>query len=109
MKELIYMLLIMLVILILGFRDTIKAWFEKPPKNYSEKESVAGIKHWVPVKRKPKPRKYPSHDGDIIDEWVDSLECSEVFLNGNKIYVMDQDDILQLKKLIQFKYGYIID
>lgn len=108
MKEIIYIAIIWLGAIVLIYKDKIKEWFQTSPKNYAEKESITGVKHWVPIKPKA-PKKYPTPNDDIIDEWVDSLECSEVMVNGKKIYVMDQDDILQLKKVIVFKYGFLIE
>ncbi len=110
MKEFIYLGIVVLVILAITAFEKVKNYFKPKNENYFLKQSVIGITYWVPVK-KGIPRKawyYPSPELDFIDEWVNSLECSEVVVSGKKIYVIDQADVDKLREIIRYKHGYIL-
>jgi hypothetical protein len=80
-------------------------------ENYIQKEAFDGKIYWVPIKKVPPApgRKIYTHDTDVIDTWLDSLESSYSPISNETVYMITEEDITSLKKLINYKYGYIIE
>jgi hypothetical protein len=109
MKEYFYLLIIVAIIAAISLHEKIRLFFISKPSGYTEKQSVAGVTYWAPVKPKTSRNFYADANTDLVDEWIDSLECSETMINGKKIYIVDQEEMDHLRKIISNKYGFIID